>query len=174
MVETVGLECGNEFVACVPSLHRSGHPFRPLDSAFRGFDHPAVTRVAVYLADRLRAHACEYTVTVFRLEGAGLPGNGEEGRRFGPLEEAECLRLILACIGDEGAGRVHYPCAEHVVVHPLRFGEHTNEEQAVDACSRGRNDVVRCALLVALGIREIGVVELCSEDPISDLAATWA
>jgi len=163
-------ECRTQVVAGESALVCRGHRLDALEGTLGGVDRPAVARLRVHLVDRLRPDAGEDAVAIVRLERPRLARHGQERRRLDALEEGEFVRLVLAGVDHERPRRVDDPRAEHLLVHLLDLGEDADEEQPVDAGAGRRDDVVWRALLVALRVREVRVVELGGEQAVGDLA----
>jgi len=173
-VDALVFERAPEVVAALLACQRAGHRGHAGERLACRVDAPAVARLGGHLVDVLRADRRVGHVGVVGLEGARFPGDGDERRRVGAVEEGLCVGLVLAGVDDERARRVDDARPADVLARGFDLGQDADGEQAVDPCAGRRHHVVGGALLVALGVREVGVVELGGEQAVGDLAATRA
>ena len=125
----------------------------------------------VDLAHRLGADRAVDPIAVVGLVRPGLSRQREEGWRVGTLEDRQGVGLVLPGVGDERPRRVDEPPPDHLRVDVLDLREDADGKEAVDPRAGRRHDVVGGALLVALAVGVLRVVELGGEEPVGDLPA---
>ena len=159
-----------EVVVALGARERLAHRRDAFGGSFGGVDDEPVPGLGVDLAQRLGPYGGEHPVGVLGLEGSCLPRDGDERGRGRAFEEGERLGLVLPGVDHERTCGVDHSRAELGVVDGLDLGEDADGEQPVDPRAGRRHHVVRCALLVALGVGEARVIELRREQPVGGLA----